>query len=103
MQTFFKKMGVDDLRFKPAYNPYTEVRSAWPAVPVPNWSTQPSLEIFAFHKGLNKWVEIGNSGFDVYGNENDAMLRSEGRKLSLSHLTMRQPLATMPQVPTNAI
>ncbi|QRV87367.1 phenylalanyl-tRNA synthetase [Ceratobasidium sp. AG-Ba] len=46
MQTFFKKMGVDDLRFKPAYNPYTE----------------PSLEIFAFHKGLNKWVEIGNSG-----------------------------------------
>ncbi|KAK2599000.1 hypothetical protein QQS21_005534 [Conoideocrella luteorostrata] len=48
-------------------------------------------------------VEIGNSGFDVYGNENDAMLRSEGRKLSLSHLTMRQPLATMPQVPTNAI
>lgn len=46
MQTFFKKMGVDNLRFKPAYNPYTE----------------PSLEIFAFHKGLNKWVEIGNSG-----------------------------------------
>lgn len=23
---------------------------------------QPSLEIFAFHKGLNRWVEIGNSG-----------------------------------------
>ncbi|ELU45732.1 phenylalanine-tRNA ligase [Rhizoctonia solani AG-1 IA] len=46
MQTFFKKMGVDNLRFKPAYNPYTE----------------PSLEIFAFHKGLNRWVEIGNSG-----------------------------------------
>ena len=34
------------MRFKPAYNPYTE----------------PSMEIFAFHKGLNKWVEIGNSG-----------------------------------------
>ena len=32
---FFSKLGMTDLRFKPAYNPYTE----------------PSLEIFAFHKG----------------------------------------------------
>ncbi|KAF8341638.1 tRNA synthetases class II core domain (F)-domain-containing protein [Cantharellus anzutake] len=46
MQTFFSKMGIRNLRFKPAYNPYTE----------------PSLEIFAFHPQLNKWVEIGNSG-----------------------------------------
>ena len=46
MEVFFKKMGIDNLRFKPAYNPYTE----------------PSLEIFGFHAGLNKWVEIGNSG-----------------------------------------
>jgi len=46
MQTFFKKMGIENLRFKPAYNPYTE----------------PSLEIFAFHPQLKKWVEIGNSG-----------------------------------------
>lgn len=46
MQTFFKKMGLENLRFKPAYNPYTE----------------PSLEIFAFHPQLGKWVEIGNSG-----------------------------------------
>ncbi|CAG8707982.1 18096_t:CDS:10, partial [Racocetra persica] len=37
MNTFFNKMGVKNLRFKPAYNPYTE----------------PSL---------GKWVEIGNSG-----------------------------------------
>jgi len=43
---FFKKLGIDKLRFKPAYNPYTE----------------PSMEIFAFHSGLDKWVEIGNSG-----------------------------------------
>lgn len=43
---FFKKLGMTELKFKPAYNPYTE----------------PSMEIFAFHKGLNKWVEIGNSG-----------------------------------------
>lgn len=46
MRIFFGKMGIEDLRFKPAYNPYTE----------------PSLEIFSFHKGLNKLVEIGNSG-----------------------------------------
>lgn len=25
MQTFFSKMGITNLRFKPAYNPYTEV------------------------------------------------------------------------------
>jgi phenylalanyl-tRNA synthetase alpha chain len=46
METFFSKMGVHGLRFKPAYNPYTE----------------PSLEIFGWHNGLGKWVEIGNSG-----------------------------------------
>ncbi|KAI9673611.1 MAG: Phenylalanyl-tRNA synthetase, beta subunit, cytoplasmic [Caeruleum heppii] len=46
METFFGKMGVRNLRFKPAYNPYTE----------------PSMEIFGYHEGLGKWVEIGNSG-----------------------------------------
>lgn len=46
MEIFFAKMGIHKLRFKPAYNPYTE----------------PSLEIFGFHEGLDKWVEIGNSG-----------------------------------------
>lgn len=43
---FFRKCGIENLRFKPTYNPYTE----------------PSMEIFAYHDGLNKWVEIGNSG-----------------------------------------
>lgn len=46
MRVFFNKMGIEQVRFKPAYNPYTE----------------PSLEIFAFHPMLNKWVEVGNSG-----------------------------------------
>ncbi|XP_018318494.1 phenylalanine--tRNA ligase alpha subunit [Agrilus planipennis] len=46
LSEFFKKLGITDLEFKPAYNPYTE----------------PSMEIFCFHKGLNKWIEIGNSG-----------------------------------------
>ncbi|KXS11477.1 phenylalanine-tRNA ligase [Gonapodya prolifera JEL478] len=46
MDQFFKKMGIEKIKFKPAYNPYTE----------------PSMEVFAYHNGLNKWVEIGNSG-----------------------------------------
>ncbi|KAF9008942.1 phenylalanine-tRNA ligase [Cyathus striatus] len=46
MRVFFSKMGIDRVRFKPAYNPYTE----------------PSLEIFAFHPMLDRWVEVGNSG-----------------------------------------
>ncbi|KAL6939900.1 Phenylalanyl-tRNA synthetase, beta subunit, cytoplasmic [Hanseniaspora osmophila] len=46
MEDFFAKMGVTGLRFKPTYNPYTE----------------PSMEIFSYHEGLGKWVEIGNSG-----------------------------------------
>nr|OQO21564.1 hypothetical protein B0A51_11912 [Rachicladosporium sp. CCFEE 5018] len=46
LASFFKKLGITNLRFKPAYNPYTE----------------PSMEVFGFHAGLDKWVEIGNSG-----------------------------------------
>ncbi|KAK2466316.1 hypothetical protein APHAL10511_001958 [Amanita phalloides] len=46
MRVFFRKMGIEKVRFKPAYNPYTE----------------PSLEIFAFHPLLDRWVEVGNSG-----------------------------------------
>ncbi|OBA24728.1 hypothetical protein HANVADRAFT_54325 [Hanseniaspora valbyensis NRRL Y-1626] len=46
MEDFFSKMGVENLKFKPTYNPYTE----------------PSMEIFSWHEGLKKWVEIGNSG-----------------------------------------
>ena len=62
---FIVSSGMTRLRFKPAYNPYTE----------------PSLEIFSFHEGsttndtvyytgptfmlflgLGKWIEVGNSG-----------------------------------------
>lgn len=67
-ETFFNKLGIGPLKFKPTYNPYTE----------------PSMEIFSYHQGillfikydsiikilnlfnlntgLKKWVEIGNSG-----------------------------------------
>ncbi|KAJ4890847.1 putative phenylalanine--tRNA ligase alpha subunit [Raphanus sativus] len=46
LEAFFARLGMPKLRFKPAYNPYTE----------------PSMEIFSYHPGLEKWVEIGNSG-----------------------------------------
>ncbi|KAK2513731.1 LOW QUALITY PROTEIN: phenylalanine--tRNA ligase alpha subunit [Columba livia] len=46
LRQFFGKLGITRLRFKPAYNPYTE----------------PSVEIFSYHEGLGRWVELGNSG-----------------------------------------
>lgn len=46
IKTFFEQIGITQVRFKPAYNPYTE----------------PSMEIFGFHPELKKWTEIGNSG-----------------------------------------
>ncbi|KAK4741018.1 hypothetical protein SAY87_024606 [Trapa incisa] len=46
LHDFFSRLGMENLRFKPAYNPYTE----------------PSMEIFSYHEGFKKWVEIGNSG-----------------------------------------
>ena len=42
LNEFFRKLGIDQLRFKPAYNPYTE----------------PSMEVFSYHPGLAKWVEV---------------------------------------------
>uniref|UniRef100_A0A8C0CM30 Phenylalanine--tRNA ligase alpha subunit n=1 Tax=Balaenoptera musculus TaxID=9771 RepID=A0A8C0CM30_BALMU len=46
LREFFTKLGITQLRFKPTYNPYTE----------------PSMEVFSYHQGLKKWVEVGNSG-----------------------------------------
>lgn len=46
IDTFFRKIGITQLRFKPAFNPYTE----------------PSMEVFGYHPDLKKWTEIGNSG-----------------------------------------
>lgn len=46
LREYFRRQGITNLRFKPAYNPYTE----------------PSMEIFGFHPGLKKWIEVGNSG-----------------------------------------
>jgi len=48
LKTFFERLGLksDQIRFKPAYNPYTE----------------PSMEIFSYSEDLDKWMEVGNSG-----------------------------------------
>ncbi len=46
IKSFFNKIGITDIKFKPAYNPYTE----------------PSMEIFGYHPQLKKVIEIGNSG-----------------------------------------
>jgi phenylalanyl-tRNA synthetase alpha chain len=46
IRDFFHKIGITSIKFKPAYNPYTE----------------PSMEIFVYHPLLKKEIEIGNSG-----------------------------------------
>ncbi len=46
LKEFFKKMGYEKARFRPAYFPYTE----------------PSLEIDVFHPVRKEWVELGGAG-----------------------------------------
>lgn len=47
---FFCRMGLPRVRFKPAYNPYTE----------------PSMEIFCYHIGLGKWIEVNIAGLSLF-------------------------------------
>ena len=46
LKEFFKKMGFEKIRFRPAYFPYTE----------------PSIEIDVYIKEKNKWIELGGAG-----------------------------------------
>ena len=46
LKQFFKKMGFEKIRFRPAYFPYTE----------------PSVEIDAFHPEKKVWLELGGAG-----------------------------------------
>jgi len=46
LSAFFARLGLANLRFKPAFNPYTE----------------PSMEIMAYSEEKGDWMEIGNSG-----------------------------------------
>jgi phenylalanyl-tRNA synthetase alpha chain len=43
---FYERLGFQDLKFKPTYNPYTE----------------PSLEVLAYYPPNNRYIEVGNSG-----------------------------------------
>ncbi|KAG4303922.1 hypothetical protein PORY_002666 [Pneumocystis oryctolagi] len=76
MEVFYNKIGIKNLKFKPTYNPYTE----------------PSLEIFSYHEGLKRWIEIGNSGMfrpemlEPMGFPKN--VRVHGWGLSLERLTM---------------
>jgi len=46
LKQFFKKMGFENIRFTPAYFPYTE----------------PSVEIHAYHPEKKIWLELGGAG-----------------------------------------
>jgi len=46
LKIFFKKMGLEKIRFSPAYFPYTE----------------PSVEINVFHPEKKVWLELGGAG-----------------------------------------
>jgi len=46
LKQFYKKMGFDDIRFRPAYFPYTE----------------PSVEIDVWHPEKKVWLELGGAG-----------------------------------------
>ncbi|MDD2477873.1 MAG: phenylalanine--tRNA ligase subunit alpha [Candidatus ainarchaeum sp.] len=63
IKVFFKKLGIENIKIKPTYNPYTE----------------PSVEVFAYLPSLGKWAEIMNSGvfrkesLEPYGIEGDVI------------------------------
>lgn len=46
LKQFYKKMGFENIRFRPSYFPYTE----------------PSVEIEVFHPEKKKWIELGGAG-----------------------------------------
>ena len=46
LKQFFRKMGFENIRFRPAYFPYTE----------------PSVEIDVFHNEKKVWLELGGAG-----------------------------------------
>ena len=45
-EEFYSQFGIEDIEFKPHYNPYTE----------------PSFELFGEHPETGELIEIGNSG-----------------------------------------
>jgi phenylalanyl-tRNA synthetase alpha chain len=46
LAAFYRKMGFDKVRFKPAFYPYTE----------------PSVDVMAYMENRGTWIEMGGSG-----------------------------------------
>jgi len=46
VKEFYNKMGINKIKFKPTYNPYTES----------------SMEAYGYNEQLGKWIELINSG-----------------------------------------
>ncbi len=46
LKLFYKKMGYDEIRLKPAYFPYTE----------------PSVEVEVYSEDRKEWIELGGAG-----------------------------------------
>jgi phenylalanyl-tRNA synthetase alpha chain len=63
IKIFLKKLGLNKIKIKPTYNPYTE----------------PSVEVFAYFKNQKKWIEVVNSGIfrkeslEPYGIKNNVI------------------------------
>ncbi|MFP4633168.1 MAG: phenylalanine--tRNA ligase subunit alpha [Halobacteriales archaeon] len=73
---FYSRFGIEDIEFKPHYNPYTE----------------PSFELFGRHPGTDELIEIGNSGMfrrevlEPHGVDDDVEVMAWG--LALERLLM---------------
>ncbi|MGK2230392.1 MAG: phenylalanyl-tRNA synthetase alpha chain, partial [Methanobacteriota archaeon] len=73
---FYSHFGIEDIEFKPHYNPYTE----------------PSFEIFGEHPETGEQIEIGNSGMfrrevvEPHGIDDDVEVMAWG--LALERLLM---------------
>lgn len=78
MQEFYARTGNHKLRFKPAYNPYTEVSLHCNFKEVVADQYKPSMEIFSWHEGLGKWMEIANVSCHVLKDPRVADLLQSG-------------------------
>ena len=57
MRVFFKKMGIENIRFKPAYNPYTEVLSLFRKI-----FTEPKLYVLSRHLKFSPSTRSSRNG-----------------------------------------
>jgi len=94
---YYRQLGFPKVKFKPSFFPYTE----------------PSAEVYVWHEGRDRWVEMGGSGifrqevtapFGIehpvlawgLGLERLAMLKLERRRYLQLACTFRQALAPEP-------